>query len=130
MFEVQGCVRLPVSRVTLTIGIVVVAVLAASEAGLLPGVAITATRRRTRSAMSDGRRLYWPSRQWLHRHILTLDVAGFVEAITECSGRLGINRRAGDESDNRHRRLLRARRERHTPPSVAKNFRRPMRLAM
>jgi hypothetical protein len=63
--------------------------------------------------MSDGRRsvLAVPP-VVLHRHILTLDVAGFVEAITECSGRLGINRRAGDESDNRHRRLLRARRER------------------
>src|SRR5262249_48371069 len=47
-----------------TIGIVEVAALAASEAGLLPGVAITATRRRTRSAMSDGKRSYWPSSQW------------------------------------------------------------------
>ena len=37
-----------------TIGIVVVAALAASAAGLLPGVAITATWRRMRSAMSDG----------------------------------------------------------------------------
>src|SRR5712691_5097311 len=35
-----------------------------SAAGLLPGVATTATRRRTRSAMSDGKRLYWPSSQW------------------------------------------------------------------
>src|SRR5262245_16420746 len=34
-----------------TIGIVAVATLAASDAGLLPGVAITATRRRTRSAI-------------------------------------------------------------------------------
>src|SRR5262245_24865160 len=48
----------------------------------------------------------------LHRHIVTLDVADFVEAITECSGTLDIIRRAGDESDNRHRRLLRARCER------------------
>ena len=47
-----------------TIGIVVVAALAASAAEVLPGVAITATRRRTRSAMSDGRRSYWPSSQW------------------------------------------------------------------
>src|SRR5262249_34361889 len=39
-----------------TIGTVAVAALAASAAGLLPGVAITATRRRTRAAMSDGRR--------------------------------------------------------------------------
>ena len=47
-----------------TIGIVVVAALAASAAAVLPGVAITATRRRTRSAMSAGRRSYWPSSQW------------------------------------------------------------------
>jgi hypothetical protein len=47
-----------------TIGIVVVAALAASAAGLLPDVAITATWRRTRSAMSDGSRSYWPSSQW------------------------------------------------------------------
>ena len=33
-------------------------------AAAVPGVAITATRRRTRSAMSDGRRSYWPSSQW------------------------------------------------------------------
>src|ERR1700738_5605593 len=46
-----------------TSGIVVVAALAANAAGLLPGVAITATRRRTRSATSDGRRSYWPSSQ-------------------------------------------------------------------
>jgi hypothetical protein len=46
------------------IGIVVVAALAASDGGLLPGVAITATRRRTRSAISDGRRSYWPASQW------------------------------------------------------------------
>jgi hypothetical protein len=40
------------------------AALAASAAGLLAGMAITATRRRTRSAISDGRRSYWPSSQW------------------------------------------------------------------
>ena len=47
-----------------TIGIVAVAALAASVATLLPGVAITATFRRTRSAISAGRRSYWPSSQW------------------------------------------------------------------
>jgi hypothetical protein len=46
-----------------TIGIVAVAALAAIEAGVLAGVAITATRRRTRSAISAGRRSYWPSSQ-------------------------------------------------------------------
>jgi hypothetical protein len=47
-------------EVAALIGIVVVAALAASAAALLPGVAITATRRQTRSAMSDGRRLTAP----------------------------------------------------------------------
>ena len=39
-----------------TIGIVVVAALAASAAAPLPGVAMTSTRRRTSSAMSEGMR--------------------------------------------------------------------------
>src|SRR5262249_61422896 len=43
---------------------VVVAALAACAAKLPAGVAITATRRRTRSAMSAGRRSNWPSSQW------------------------------------------------------------------
>src|SRR5262249_18279220 len=42
----------------------VVAALAACAAKLPAGVAITATRRRTRSAMSAGRRSNWPSSQW------------------------------------------------------------------
>src|SRR5262249_229688 len=50
------------SLTTKTIGIVVVAALTAS-APALTRAAITATRRLTRSAMSDGRRLYWPSSQ-------------------------------------------------------------------
>src|SRR5262249_6053141 len=60
-----------------TIGIVVVTALAASEAATLLDVAITAKRRRTRSAMSDDRRSNWPLSQW---HVLAFDVAGFVEA--------------------------------------------------
>src|SRR5262252_9232152 len=49
----------------------------------------------------------------LHRHVLTLDVADFVEAFVERSGitRGGIGRPDGDEADDWHRRLLRARRE-------------------
>jgi hypothetical protein len=46
-----------------TIGMFVVAAFAASEAGVLPGVAITATRRRTRSAITAGKRSKWPSSQ-------------------------------------------------------------------
>src|SRR5262249_31803230 len=45
------------------IGILAVAALAASVEGS-PIVAITATRRRTRSATSDDRRSYWPVSQW------------------------------------------------------------------
>src|ERR1035437_3064974 len=46
-----------------SIGIVAVAALAANVPAL-PGVAITATCRRTRSAINAGRRSYWPSSQW------------------------------------------------------------------
>src|SRR5262245_64168587 len=49
----------------------------------------------------------------LNRHILALDVAGFTKALAECGQKAGINRpRAVEESYHRHRRLLRARRER------------------
>src|SRR6516162_10480884 len=50
----------------------------------------------------------------LDRNILALDVAGFTKALAEC-GQIActINRpRAAQESYHRHRRLLRARRER------------------
>jgi hypothetical protein len=47
-----------------TIGIVVVAAFATGAAAVKAGVAITATRRRTRSAMSAGKRSYLPSSQW------------------------------------------------------------------
>src|SRR5262249_2926497 len=50
----------------------------------------------------------------LHCHILTLDVAGFVEAFAERSGLAhgGLGRPAVDEAHDRHRRLLRPRRKR------------------
>ena len=65
----------------------------------------------------------------LDRHVLALDVAGFVEAFTERSGMAhgGLGRPAADEADDRHRRLLRARRERPAaaaPPSSVMNSRR------
>src|SRR5215813_326186 len=50
----------------------------------------------------------------LDRHILALDVAGFTKALAEC-GQISCTidrRRAAEEPDHRHRRLLRARRER------------------
>src|SRR5215471_8540873 len=45
-----------------------------------------------------------------NRHILALDVAGFVEAFTECSdmARRGIGRPVSDKPNHRHRLLLRA----------------------
>jgi len=48
----------------------------------------------------------------LHRHVLSLDVAGFVEALAKRSDSARIRRPAVDKSDNRHRRLLRPRRNR------------------
>src|SRR6516162_6780780 len=50
----------------------------------------------------------------LDRHVLALDVPGFVEAFTERSGnaRGGIGRPNVDEADDRHCRLLRARHQR------------------
>ena len=97
-----------------TTGIVVVAALAAS-APAPTGVAIAATRRRTKSAMRGGRRSYWPaSPVILDCHVLALDGAGFVEAFTERSGMAhgGLGRPAADKADHRQCRLLRARRER------------------
>src|SRR6266404_3419718 len=50
----------------------------------------------------------------LDRHILALDVAGFTKAVAEC-GQIACTidrRRAAEESYYRHRRLLRAYRER------------------
>src|SRR5215831_18365881 len=50
----------------------------------------------------------------LDRHIVALDVAGFANALPEC-GQIACTiskRRAAEESNHRHRWLLRARRER------------------
>jgi hypothetical protein len=48
----------------------------------------------------------------LHRYVLALEVAGFVEALAERAGKERIGRPADDECDNSRCRLLRARRER------------------
>src|SRR5262249_19686972 len=48
----------------------------------------------------------------LHRYVLALDVAGFIEALAERGGKGRIRRSGIDECDDRHRGLLRARRER------------------
>ena len=48
-------------------GIVAVAALAVTAACKRPGVAITATRRRTRSAITAGTRSWWPSSQLMYK---------------------------------------------------------------
>ena len=47
----------------------------------------------------------------IHRRVLALDVAGFVESFTERTdlAHRGVRRPAADEADDRYRRLLRAR---------------------
>ena len=50
----------------------------------------------------------------LDRHVLTFNIASFAEAFAERGriARRGIGRPGVDEPDHRHRRLLRARRDR------------------
>ena len=65
------------------------------------------------------------------RDVLTLDVAGLVQASAEGGHRRSerLRRLSIEESDHRHRRLLRARRKRPrgaAPPSSVMNSRRPM----
>ena len=54
----------------------------------------------------------------LDRHVLALDVAGFIEAFAERGhkARVGIGRSVSDKPDHRHRRLLRPRRKRPALP--------------
>jgi hypothetical protein len=70
----------------------------------------------------------------LNDYALALDVAGFVEAFAKRSGlaHAGLGRPVSDKAHNRHRRLLRARRERHdaAPPSSVMNSRRPMKAVI
>src|SRR5215831_21288575 len=69
-----------------TIGIIVLAALAAS-AGALESATITATRRRTRSAMSTRQTIVLAIQPVvLNHYVLALDVAGFAERFSECSG--------------------------------------------
>ena len=58
----------------------------------------------------------------LDRHVLAVDVAGFVEAFAERGhkARVGIGRPVSDKPDHRQRRLLRARRERPRSRRAAK----------
>jgi hypothetical protein len=79
---------------------------------LLPGVAITATWRADEIGHERWQSIVLALQPVvLHRHVLTLDVAGFVEALTERTGNAhrGLGRSAVDEGDHWHRRLLRIR---------------------
>ena len=98
-----------------TIGIVAVAALAASAAGVLAGrgdhghpTADQVSHQRRQAIVLALQPVV------LDRHVLAFDVAGFAEAFAE-RGRIargGIGRPAVDKPDHRQRRLLRARRER------------------
>ena len=98
-----------------TMGIVVVAALAANAAAVPPVAAITATCRRTRF----GRQRRQPIDLILgpavfDRHVLALDIAGVLEALAKSAQtvRERVRRSGVEKPDHRHRRLLRARRER------------------
>ena len=61
----------------------------------------------------------------LDHHVLVLDVAGFAEAFIKrgCRACRAIDRPTADKADHRHRRLLRARRERPSGRSTAEKRR-------
>src|SRR5262245_65988735 len=89
-----------------TVGISLVAPLAASSEGDAPVVTITATRRRTRSAAISRSRSYRPSRPTVFDDdVLTLNVAGFIQAPMKRGDELceGAGRLAVQESNHRHR---------------------------
>jgi hypothetical protein len=98
-----------------TIGMVVVADLAADAAAVLPGVAMTATRRRTRSAANSGRPIIIIVRPSVFDgHVAALNITGFAQSLAECRHEMCVRlgRPALEEPDHRHRPLLRARNER------------------
>ena len=112
-----------------TMGIVVVAALAANAAmlhrggdhGDLPANQIGRQRRQPIELIL-GPAVF-------DRHVLALDIAGVFEALTKSAQtlRVAVGRYGAEESDHRHRRLLRARRERPRaaapPRSVMKSRR-------
>ena len=106
-----------------TIGIVAVAVLAVSATCALPGVTITATWRRTRSAISTGRRSDWAFKPVvLDRYVLAFYVAGFVEPFAKRGHirRVGIGRPVSDKCDDRYCGLLSARSQRPSRSAAEK----------
>ena len=108
------------SPTTKTMGVVVLAAFAANAAVAPPFVAITATRRRTSSAASTGSRSNSPSRPAVF-DLLALDIAGVFQALSKGAQlvRHGVRRSGIEESNHRHRRLLRTRRHRHRHAAAA-----------
>ena len=98
-----------------TTGIVAVAALAARAAGVKPGVAMTATRRWTKSATSPGTRSVLAFKPVIFdRDVASLDAARFTQALPECRSvpDRRVGRPAVEQGDHRHSRLLRPRCER------------------
>jgi hypothetical protein len=86
--------------------------LAATAASLWPGVAITATRRRTNSATNAGIRSYWPSKPVVFdRCVPVVPVAGFAKPLPERS-HVCVGRRGSNEPDHRRCCILPGRRDR------------------
>ena len=116
-----------------TMGIVVVAALAANAEAGEPPATITATCRRTkfgRQRRQSIHLIFGPA--VFDRDVLALDMAGFFEALAKCAQAVGerVGRCAVEKPDHRHRRLLRARRKRPraaAPPSSVMNSRRLIR---
>src|SRR6516162_3860978 len=93
-----------------TIGTVAVASFAARAARVAAGVAITATRRRTRAAISAGRLVLAVQPVVFDRRVLVVDSAGLAKALAECGciPLCAIFRQPTDQPDHWHRPLLRA----------------------
>src|SRR5262249_20695865 len=106
-------VRTGSSEMRNTMGMLVVAPFAGRAAGGF--TAITATRRRTKSAASSGSRSKLVLGPAVHnRDVLSFDKAGILQATVKCpqAVREHLRRGAVEEPNHRHRRLLRVRRER------------------
>ena len=108
-----------VGAVSKTIGMTAVAALAARAAGVLLA-AITVTCRCTKSTGHSRQSVVVPRRpSEFDLDVLALDQTHFTQALPKRRHSIGVGqRRTGtEETDHRHSRLLRARRERPAQPS-------------
>jgi hypothetical protein len=98
-----------------TIGMVSVADLAAAAPAVLPGVAMTATRMRTRSACQFRQAIIVIVRPSVFDgHVAALNITRFAQSFAECRHEMCVRfgRTWAEETDHRHRGLLHARRHR------------------